>query len=72
MLCESKGDGSYLFLNQSKAGTAQKFDELGIKFVVRVPWTSSELYGGIEVGEHVDFPRWVLGGNGRVSPRVVK
>jgi hypothetical protein len=53
---------SYLILDKSKAGIAQEFDELGIKFVICVPGASSEFHRRIEVGKHVDFASWVLGG----------
>lgn len=53
---------TYLVLNQPKASVAQKLDEFGIKFVIRVPGTSCEFHRGIEVGKHVDFAGWVLGG----------
>jgi hypothetical protein len=52
----------HLFLNQPKGSSAQKFDKLGVEFVVCVPRTSGEFHGRIEVREHVYFAGWVLGG----------
>ena len=60
---------SYLVLDQPKTGIAQEFDKFGVKFIVCVPRTSGEFYGGIEMGKHVDFAGWVLG---RISPRATK
>lgn len=48
-------------MNKSQAGIAQKFDKFCVKFVIRIPGTSSEFHGWIEVGKHVDFAGWVLG-----------
>jgi hypothetical protein len=53
---------SYLFLNQPKRSSAQELDKLGVEFVICVPGTSREFHGRIEVGKHVDFAGWVLGG----------
>ena len=71
MFYESKGGRPYLFLNQPKTCTAQKFNKLGVKFIVRVPGTSSEFHGRIEVGKHVNFPGWVLGWNGWLGQPMV-
>ena len=57
-------DGStHPVLNQPQAGITQEFDEFGVKLVICVPGPSSEFHGRIEVGEHVDFAGWVLGGS---------
>ena len=67
---ESSDHLSHLVLNQPKAGIAQKLDEFGVKFVICVPGTSSEFHGGIEMGKHVDFAGWVLGGTDGLAGRL--
>ena len=51
---------TYAVANETKAGAAQKLDELGVEFVVGVPRATSHLDRRFQMVQHVNLARGVL------------